>query len=275
MRSTPGIVQPEHPVIASVGLGRDKEVDPGLVAGRVLQFDYLGHIECGRGWLELERGRPLVVEAGSLMRLPARQWHAFNPAPGTCWNERWILLRPGCLPPPLAALWPTSALTPGVHDPEYLLAWEELHRTWFFRPPGWSELALFQLHRLLIAVRGLARPSAPVDGVLRRLHQELFARIAEPELDLGALARQEGLGYDAFRRHFRRLAGVAPKRYFLDLKIAFAKELLLQSGIPVAEVGRRVGLADPYYFSRLFRRKTGLSPRAFRNATLAPVAKRS
>jgi len=115
---------------------------------------------------------------------------------------------------------------------------------------------------------GLARPAALAGGRLRRLHQLLYASISQPDLDLHALARKEKMGYDSFRRHFRQLVGQAPKHYFLELKIAYAKEQLLQIGVPIAEVGRRVGIADQYYFSRLFRRKTGLSPREFRRRTL-------
>lgn len=43
-----------------------------------------------------------------------------------------------------------------------------------------------------------------------------------------------------------------------------ARELLLSTTLPIAEVGKAVGLADPYHFSKLFRRHVGLSPREFR-----------
>ena len=43
-----------------------------------------------------------------------------------------------------------------------------------------------------------------------------------------------------------------------------ARRLLAYTLMDVAEVGYRLGYEDPSYFSRAFRRETGLSPSAFR-----------
>lgn len=47
-------------------------------------------------------------------------------------------------------------------------------------------------------------------------------------------------------------------------RIARARELLLIADRPVAAVGAEVGIPDPVYFARVFRRRSGCSPRAFR-----------
>jgi AraC-like DNA-binding protein len=48
-------------------------------------------------------------------------------------------------------------------------------------------------------------------------------------------------------------------QYFISIKIVKAKELLGR-GLAVKEVASRLGFKDEYYFSRLFKKKTGLSP---------------
>lgn len=63
---------------------------------------------------------------------------------------------------------------------------------------------------------------------------------------------------------FRRHLGVSAKAHVLGRQLAEARELLLSTTLPVAEIGKSVGLPDPYHFSKLFRRRVGLSPREFR-----------
>ena len=66
-------------------------------------------------------------------------------------------------------------------------------------------------------------------------------------------------------RLFREEKGITLKEYILQKKIERAKELLRRKNISVKMVSNSVGLTDPLYFSRIFKRKTGLSPLEFKN----------
>lgn len=63
---------------------------------------------------------------------------------------------------------------------------------------------------------------------------------------------------------FRKNLGVSPKSYIIDCQMKEARELLLSTTLPIAEVGQSVGLNDPYHFSKLFRRYVGIAPSEFR-----------
>lgn len=52
--------------------------------------------------------------------------------------------------------------------------------------------------------------------------------------------------------------------YIASLRIERAKELLLSTDTTVSEIGAQVGYDDPRYFSRIFQKSTGESPRAYR-----------
>jgi AraC family transcriptional activator of pobA len=54
------------------------------------------------------------------------------------------------------------------------------------------------------------------------------------------------------------------QEWIIERRMAEARGLLAETDLPVAEVARRVGVADPGYFSRLFSRTHGTSPRKWR-----------
>ena len=66
-------------------------------------------------------------------------------------------------------------------------------------------------------------------------------------------------------REFRARYGVPPGRAVAQARVARAKRLLRFTDDTVEAVGAAVGVPDPNYFARLFRRVEGVSPRAFRN----------
>ncbi len=63
---------------------------------------------------------------------------------------------------------------------------------------------------------------------------------------------------------FRVATGQTPLQYLIYLRINEAKRLLMQrSDLSVSEIGQAVGYDDPHYFSRIFKKQTGISPSAY------------
>jgi AraC-like DNA-binding protein len=61
--------------------------------------------------------------------------------------------------------------------------------------------------------------------------------------------------------------GIPPHRYMQEAKLSLARRLLRESDLPITEIADVLGYDDPLYFSRLFRREVGLSPRDYRKDT--------
>ncbi|MCB0146332.1 MAG: helix-turn-helix transcriptional regulator, partial [Caldilineaceae bacterium] len=85
-------------------------------------------------------------------------------------------------------------------------------------------------------------------------------------LSLAEMAAHAGLSESHFSRIFKEQTGHAPLDYFILLKMQHASTLLALTSLPVREVATQVGYGDPYYFSRLFKKVLGVSPRAYRDA---------
>ncbi len=136
------------------------------------------------------------------------------------------------------------------------------------RSLGYQQAVLAHLTLLLI---DLARLADDVVGDLRRsgepLLAEVFAvidrRYGEP-LSLRDVAGEIGMTPGHLTTVVRRRTGRTVQEWIVERRMAAARKLLSDTDLPVAEIARRVGVADPGYFTRLFGRAHGVSPRAWR-----------
>lgn len=78
------------------------------------------------------------------------------------------------------------------------------------------------------------------------------------------LAEMEHLSASRFAALFKRHTGLSPQRYLLDTRLRNARTMLMQTDLSVKQIAQAVGYEDALYFSRLFRKRFGESPRAFR-----------
>jgi AraC family transcriptional regulator, transcriptional activator of pobA len=137
------------------------------------------------------------------------------------------------------------------------------------RQEGYRQAALAHLTVLLIELARLARD---VVADLRRsgepLLSDVFAvidrRHGEP-LSLRDVAREVGMTPGHLTTVVRRRTGRTVVDWIIERRMAEARGLLAETDLRIAEVARRVGVGDPGYFSRLFGRTHGMSPREWRN----------
>jgi AraC family transcriptional regulator, transcriptional activator of pobA len=136
---------------------------------------------------------------------------------------------------------------------------------------GYRQAALAHLTLLLIELARLARDAV---ADLRRSGEPLLAEVfavieqrhAEP-LSLRDVAQEVGMTPGHLTTVVRRRTGRTVGEWIIERRMAEARGLLAETDLPVREVARRVGVADPGYFSRLFSRTHGTSPRNWRGAT--------
>lgn len=64
---------------------------------------------------------------------------------------------------------------------------------------------------------------------------------------------------------FKQQTGHSPLGYFNLLKINLACRLLASTGMKVNQICHKVGIEDCYYFSRLFAKTMGMSPKQYRH----------
>lgn len=84
---------------------------------------------------------------------------------------------------------------------------------------------------------------------------------------LALYAAPLGISVSHLSRLCRLVTGHAPIRLINERRLLEAKRELSCTALPVQDVADRLGFDSPAYFSRFFRARTGLSPRAFRHAS--------
>lgn len=84
--------------------------------------------------------------------------------------------------------------------------------------------------------------------------------------DIGRLAALCAVSRPHFFRLFRAEMRMTTQEFLCRKRLREAEKLLLSTDLPVSEVATRSGWNDPFHFSRLFTRRNGVSPSAFRES---------
>lgn len=143
----------------------------------------------------------------------------------------------------------------------------ESYLTPFHSQPTYSQMLATYLQQLMLSLAETgcvsSVSSAPDAVTFRRaisyLNSNIHRQPTVPEL-----ARFCNISEAGLKRIFDKYAGIGIHKYLLKLKAKAAAELL-QQGESVSGVAERLGFNSQSYFSKAFKRETGLMPSALKN----------
>ena len=95
------------------------------------------------------------------------------------------------------------------------------------------------------------------------LHDWIGAHLAD-EMSLAILARQAGMSQRSFSRHYTEQTGLTPGRAVERLRVEAARQLLLESRLPIKRISRRCGFGSEETMRRSFLRLLGATPQDYR-----------
>ena len=232
-------------------------------SGRILNEFQIVYIPGGRGKLRMKQGE-YGIEPGNAFLVFPGVWHWYASDIETGWDEYWVgfkgryaqtLLENGVLSTerPVIEIGISSVITHLLHE-MFEIAERE--------PPGFQPKLAGSVIRLLAYSLSFAQQQNHGDEAERIVQQ---ARIAMENhifdnLDMEELSLQLEISYTHFRTLFKNYTGQSPYQYYLNMKINKAKEMLETGGFSVKKVALDLAFENQYYFSRLFKKKTGISP---------------
>jgi AraC-like DNA-binding protein len=240
--------------------------------GRSLNSFTLVYITRGRGIFESTSGGTHKIQAGDLFILFPNEWHRYQPDPTTGWDEYWVEFdgdqaRQIMSHPGFTEKHPVIHLG---HDDKILSLFIEIAESIERSSSEFEHIIAAQTSQIVAHLIASIRRTDQNTGSAELIRRAccLILEQSNGSVDFTRMARELGLSLSGFRKMFRKITGLPPGQYLQQIRINKACELLQQTALSIGEISARLGFESIYYFSRIFKIKTGLSPRDYRNRSL-------
>lgn len=221
----------------------------------------------GRGWYQCD-GQRHPMQSNQVLLIPPGQSHAYGTDPAAPWSIFWFHFE-GLGAVQLLA-WLIDG--PGIRtlpcrSPESLR--RQFHAILSAIERGYHEHTLLELSRVLIHVLTLLHRNPRHEPERRQVERiessmdQMRQEINQPQ-PLRHYARAAGLSVSQFSYLFKQHTGISPMNYLTEVRMQRACEFLDTSEASIKEIAGQLGYEDPLYFSRSFKKCTGLSPSQYR-----------
>lgn len=147
--------------------------------------------------------------------------------------------------------------------------WGFLFREYMLRRPNYDIMVASLLISIIVRLGRQIKKNSPeaLEGDLRKRLEHTVSYIHNhftENLSIKELSEIEHLSESRFREVFKKAFGVSPGEYIINLRIDRAGELLLTSDLHISNISKLCGYSDELYFSRIFKKKMGVSPIVYR-----------
>lgn len=252
------------PVSTGYRVGKNKHI--GFNVTRHFTHDYLIHyVVKGEGFFETDK-KSTTLGPGDLVLCHKDHQHTYRTTLTNPWEVYWSYFRCSYIETLFPKLDDNSFMI--IHcglDSKLLQLFQELLEKksfgyalpYYFYATQILGLIIAQLQ--LLHSNPFEKSNSNSDPLISYIHGHLH----EP-LDISFLARRYGLSKDHFIKIFDQTYGFTPLDYFIRMRLQKACDLLMSTDYSIKYISHSIGYDDPYYFSRLFKKKIGLSPRQYR-----------
>jgi len=238
--------------------------------GRVLREYQFVYITKGRGLFTSDSTPETQICKGRLMVLFPGQWHTYHPLIHTGWNEYYI----GFEGEMIDNIVKNSFLSPekqilevGLNEELVNLFSRAIEVAETDKISSQQYLAGIVLHMLGMILSISKNKIFEIGDMDQKIEQAkiIMNENVFKDVDPEELAMKLNISYSWFRKIFKDYTGYAPAKYFQELKLRKAKQLLVGTSQSVKEISYQLNYTSTEHFFSLFKRRTGFTPLEYRS----------
>ncbi len=135
------------------------------------------------------------------------------------------------------------------------------------RKQHFEEAAISKLKLLLIEISRIDNiknydwATAAISSIMDEIRFNYFENLTNSEY-----AERCGMSLPYFLKNFKKVSGTTPQEYKTAQRISVAQNMLITTDYKINYIAQITGFSDPLYFSRCFKKKTGISPENYRKS---------
>ncbi|MGQ1947857.1 helix-turn-helix domain-containing protein [Geofilum sp. OHC36d9] len=223
----------------------------------------------GSGWITVDR-KKITVKANQYFIIPANKPHSYGSNKQNPWSIYWVHYTGSQAPFFSNNISSAQSITPSSIDriDDRLQLFEEimnnLEMGYSLDNVSYTNICLWHFlgsFRFLSQFRQM-RKIKDKDMIASSIHY--MRENLQSKLTLQQLAKQAGLSTSHYSFEFKKKTRHSPMDYLIQLKIQYACQLLDHTSMRLKEIALRIGYDDPFYFSRIFKKQMGVSPKTYK-----------
>ena len=213
----------------------------------------------GEKYYKFDNGKKFFVGRGDLVYLPKGSSYVVE------------VVRSGDVYAINFDLFETTNFSPFVMKVKNLSAFlenfKQAENAWRIKTNGFEMKCKTELYEIILDMikeRSCGYLSPKAEELIEPAVEYIHSKYTGDTISIAKLAHMCGVSETYFRKIFSGAKGCSPVDYINDLKLSRAKELLISGMYTVSEVAEQSGFHDESYFSRFFKKQTGVSPSEYR-----------
>jgi AraC-like DNA-binding protein len=235
--------------------------------GRRIDEFSIVYVEKGRGFYESDREKERRVDAGDVWWTFPGLRDRYRPDVETGWRVYWVAFHGEAIQRIFKDFFSVEDTVLQLKRPlEFELAIKTFVEEVLEAPmdyPFSTGAKILNLVGQLVELKE-NKEGPGHDHSIRKV-QSYIVNHAFTTIDYQKLCKPFGFSESTLRRAFLRLTQMTPLQFQITLRMKYACEMLIGSDLPVGEIGQKVGFSDANYFTRVFTKYTGSSPKQYRS----------
>ncbi|MCE5330573.1 MAG: AraC family transcriptional regulator [Bacteroidales bacterium] len=237
--------------------------------GRILREYQFVYITKGKGVLSFESSEEVPISKGHLFVIFPGQWHTYHPLSETGWNEYYIGFEGSIIDNIIDNSFlskENQLLEVGFNEELVNLFTRAIEIAEVDKISTQQHLSGIVLHILGLVLSVSQNKIFEIGEAVQKIEQakiimnENIYKNINPE----ELAEKLNISYSWFRKVFKDYTGYAPAKYFQELKIRKAKQLLVETSHSVKEISYMLDYNSTEHFFSIFKKNTNYTPLEYR-----------